>query len=97
MIKKIFIDLSDLHTKEDIFWLFMWIFQFPIYFWHNWDGFFDILSSLEMSDIHLVLLGFDIFKKNFPSSDFDTFLSVFSNLSLNSDPEGMHFSFSIQK
>lgn len=50
-----------------------------------------------MSDIHLVLLGFDIFKKNFPSSDFDTFLSVFSNLSLNSDPEGMHFSFSIQK
>lgn len=93
MVYTIEIDLSHLHTRDQLFWEFSRIFSFPSYFGNNWDAFFDCMSSLHPDDtilkniwypvtvIHIILSGFSPFEAHFPSSDIDIFLWILDDLS----------------
>lgn len=107
MIYEIYINLSDVRKKEELFEIFGSNFLFPSYFWGNWDAFFDVMQSSELQErmnknnaitgICLVLDGFKKFSKNFPPEEQEIFLSILDEIStLKLPEENNSFTFEIR-
>ena len=97
----IYIDISNISDKADLFEIFSQTFSFPSYFWKNWDAFEEILSDLDFekitgdshTGIHLILFGYDEFKDNFPKLDRKIFESILDNIT---SPESFLFTFEMK-
>lgn len=108
MIKKIYIDLNAVVTRDGLFQIFASVFSFPNYFGNNWDAFFDIMYSLDSETIisendvssitwvHLIFQNFDIFEDKFSEEDMNQFCRILVDLSANKEYRWDHLSFTFE-
>lgn len=60
-----FLDISSIHSVEELHQLLKYKLKFPSFYGMNWDAFWDAITGLTEMPDELEIIGLEIFSKNF--------------------------------
>jgi RNAse (barnase) inhibitor barstar len=63
---EICIDFSGVTTESEVHELFFRLLPFPVFYGHNWDAFWDVLTGFDCFPRHLTLSGTDHLRVHVP-------------------------------